>query len=85
MEVVALDTNTVIAGFRGDESNIDGLDAAKKINIPATVAGEQCFGAFKSKKLLNNIKGVGDFVSQFKMIKIDMEVSVRYGVIKADL
>jgi len=85
MEVVALDKNIIIAGFAGDQSVLEGLDSVEKIYIPATVAGELCFGAFKSEKLLDNLKRVTDFVNQFEMIMIDMEVSVRYGIIKSDL
>ncbi len=85
MAVVALDTNIIIAGFAGDQSVLDGLHSVEKILIPATVAGELCFGAFKSEKLLDNLKRVTDFVNQFEMIMIDMEVSVRYGIIKSEL
>ena len=85
MAIVALDTNIIIAGFAGDKAVLEGLDSVDSIYIPATVAGELCFGAFKSKKLLDNLKRVTDFINQFEMIEIGLEVSVRYGIIKSDL
>lgn len=85
MEAVALDTNIIIAGFSGDETILSSLDNVELVYIPVTVAGELCFGAFKSDRVTDNLKRVHDFVSEFELIEIGFDVSDKYGVLKSTL
>jgi tRNA(fMet)-specific endonuclease VapC len=80
-----LDTNIVIALFNQDRAVKDQLAAAAEVFVPATVAGELYFGAFRSSHVEPNLVRVTSFVEAHRVIEIDAAIARIYGQIKNEL
>ena len=83
-----LDTNICIFFLRGKHPNIlsallsHGLDSVK---IPAVVAAELFYGAFKSTNPERNMRQVRDFLATFEIVPFETDSAVMYGEVRADL
>lgn len=83
-----LDTNICVFFLRGKNPNL--LPALlshdpKTIKIPAVVAAELFYGAFKSASPERNMRQVRSFLSAFEIIPFEAVDAVMYGEIRADL
>jgi len=79
-----IDTNVIVKIFRGDsdiEQILDSIDP-EKIFISAISVGELYYGAFKSSKTEANIKVINEFISFYKILDLDEEISFCYGEVK---
>lgn len=80
-----LDTNIVIALFRGDISVKENLEKAEKVFIPAVVLGELYYGAFRSRNVEDNTTRIAAFVASVSVLNCDAATSRFYGLIKNGL
>jgi len=80
-----VDTNVIIKLLSGDENAVRLFNNAENIAVPATVAGELFYGAYKSSRAQENLKLFTDFLSQYAILPVDSEVAKAYGEIKAQL
>ncbi len=80
-----LDTNTCIYFLNGSSKSVKQKLMAtppKDIAIPAIVAAELLFGAFKSRHRNNNIKKVEMFLKPFRLVPFDSEAGYSYADIR---
>ena len=64
LQIKALvDTNVIIKLLSGDENAVRLFSNAEKISVPATVAGELFYGAYKSSRARENLKLFTEFLS----------------------
>jgi len=80
-----IDTNVIIKLLNGDEQTIELFDKLEDIHISVITVGELFYGAQKSSRANENMLLFSDFLSEYKIIKIDENVSDAYGKIKAEL
>ena len=80
-----LDTNIVIKYLAGDEITKQLLDRALIIYIPVIVVGELHYGAQKSSRIQRNLEIFNNFLSNFQIISVDMDIAENYGIIKNQL
>jgi tRNA(fMet)-specific endonuclease VapC len=79
-----IDTNVIVKIFRGDndvEQILDNIES-EKIFISVISVGELYYGAFKSNKVESNIAAINEFISFYKVLEIDKEISFYYGEVK---
>lgn len=60
---VLLDTNVIMALFARDEAVLEGLDNAVSAFVPSIVVGELFYGAYRSRRLDENMTRVEEFAS----------------------
>ncbi|ACX52444.1 PilT protein domain protein [Ammonifex degensii KC4] len=80
-----LDTNIVIALFKGDASVRRNLAKAEKVFIPAIVLGELYYGAYKSGQAERNLSRIEEFVGNIAVLACNAGTAREYGVIKNQL
>jgi tRNA(fMet)-specific endonuclease VapC len=80
-----LDTNIIIALFANDNAVINNLSKAKEIYIPSIALGELYFGAYKSKKLDNNLSVIDNFAINNNILVCNKNTAKFYGIIKSNL
>ena len=80
-----VDTNVIIRLLRADERSIELFNQANSISIPVVVAGELFYGAENSTLKQENLSIFSDFLSQYEVIKVDLQIAQTYGGIKAQL
>ena len=80
-----LDTNIVIALFRGDDLILSNLAQAREVFISAVVLGELYFGAAKSTQASENILKVDRFAAGRTILPCDRQVAREYGYLKQHL
>ncbi|RDV83908.1 type II toxin-antitoxin system VapC family toxin [Ammonifex thiophilus] len=80
-----LDTNIVIALFRGDAAVQRNLAKAEKVFIPAIVLGELYYGALKSGQTEKNLAQIEEFVGGVAVLTCNVGTAREYGVIKNQL
>jgi predicted nucleic acid-binding protein len=80
-----VDTNVIIRLLSGDERSVKLFDQAESICIPAIVAGEMFYGAENSTKRQENMSNFSNFLSQYEVAEVDLEVAQAYGEVKAQL
>jgi len=83
-----LDSNICIRLLNRSSQNV--IDNYKKIDIddigiPSTVAAELIYGANKSAKRDYNLMKFRTFLSQLRIVYVDMDVIEVYGKIRAEL
>jgi tRNA(fMet)-specific endonuclease VapC len=77
-----LDTNIVIAIFAQDASVTFQLASATEVLIPSIVIGELFYGAYNSKRIVENVQRINDFIEANTIISCDSETAKCYGQIK---
>ncbi|MCL1849343.1 MAG: PIN domain-containing protein [Clostridiales bacterium] len=80
-----VDTNIIIRLLHADERAIALFNEAKKICIPAIVAGELYYGAQNSTLMQENLDIFNDFLSQYEIVNVNLAIAETYGEIKAQL
>jgi tRNA(fMet)-specific endonuclease VapC len=79
---VLLDTNIVIALFRGDPAIDSEIANAMEVFVPSIVLGELYFGAANSQHADENIEKLHDLSSENVVLSVDKRTVLEYGVIK---
>jgi tRNA(fMet)-specific endonuclease VapC len=79
---VLLDTNIVIALFRGDPAIEEEIANATEVFVPSIVLGELYFGAANSQNSDENIEKLHDLASESVVVPVDERTALEYGVIK---
>lgn len=80
-----LDTNIIIALMANEKSVLEKLANAKNIFVPIIAIGELFYGAFKSKRVEENLAWLEEFVSESEVILCDASTAKYYGNIKNSL
>jgi len=77
-----LDTNTIIAIFRGDSEVLLKLGQAHTAFVPAIALGELYYGARKSSRTASNLERIEQFASASDVLACDGSTAQHYGAIK---
>ena len=80
-----IDTNVVIKMLDNDRAAIALLGSIERAYLPAVVAGELLYGAYKSSRKQENLTLFQSVISKFEMLFVDKAVANSYGIIKAEL
>ena len=80
-----LDTNVVIALFRGDAEVQARIERVQEVFDPSIALGELYFGAAKSSRQEANAARVEEFAAVCTVTGTDAVTAQRYGVLKAQL
>ena len=80
-----LDTNIVIALFRGETGVVAALRTAAAVFVPAVVLGELYFGARKSVQSTANLARIAEFADEVAVLPSDAGTAGLYGETKAQL
>lgn len=85
MERIILDTNVVIAYFKGASGLHEKLQAVPVWCLPVTVVGELLFGAYNSTKQEENLIRYHAFVKKSEVLAIDADTADAYAQIRFQL
>ena len=77
-----LDTNIVIALFRGDSAIDLEIANAAEVFVPSIVLGELYFGAANSQHAEENMEKLHDLSSENVVLSVDERTALEYNVIK---
>ena len=77
-----LDTNIVIALFRGDRNVQQHLAESDEVFVSSVVLGELYFGALKSSRAAVNLANLDEFILACAVLVSDTETARNYGAIK---
>lgn len=80
-----LDTCTIIATFRNDNTVWTKLDLMSEVYVPAIVVGELFYGAYKSADPQKHIIQVDAFLKNCRILPCNSLSADAYGRIKAAL
>ena len=80
-----LDTNIVIALFAGDMSIQKRLAQVEEVFVPSIVIGELYFGAYKSKRIAENLARIEEFAVSSSVLGCGADTAREYGLIKNGL
>jgi tRNA(fMet)-specific endonuclease VapC len=80
-----LDTNIIIAWFKGEVSIAEKIDKASSVHIPIIVIGELYYGALYSSSVQKNINDIRSVTDRYDVLYIDEAAAIAYGLIKANL
>lgn len=82
-----LDTNTCVFVLKQTPTWLGGKFQRHmgQICISVVTLGELCWGAEKSQRRLESLKGVDDFVSGIAVLDLDRQAVIEYGRIRAAL
>ncbi len=80
-----LDTNIVIALLAGEKSVLEALSEVDEVFLSNVVLGELYYGAFKSRRSLDNIERIEELAENSVVISCDEHVARKYGEIKNTL
>jgi len=80
-----LDTNIVISLLRKDNEIVEKIEEVDEAYIPVTVIGELYFGAFKSKKVEENIQNISNLLESIPVLGNSVNTARIYGEIKKKL
>lgn len=61
------------------------LQPRSSVKIPAIVAGELMYGAYKSERWEKNVQETKDFLADFEIVPLDYQAAIAYGQIRASL
>jgi len=81
----ALDTNIVIALIDRDASVRDRIARADEVFIPSPVLGELFFGAFHSRRVVENVARVDQLARDYPVFPVDEMVAKTYGELRHEL
>ena len=80
-----LDTNIVVAWFKGEENVVDKIIESSQIFIPSIVIGELMFGAMNSMRVETNVAPIIKLIREYPVISIDSATAKEYGILKSKL
>ena len=80
-----LDTNIVIALFRGDSAIESEIADAMEVFIPSIVLGELYYGVANSQHAEENLEKLHNFSSENVVLSVDERTAFEYGIIKKRL
>jgi tRNA(fMet)-specific endonuclease VapC len=80
-----LDTNIVISFLLRDDEVVRIIKERKELYVSVTVIGELYFGAFKSRKVAENIRTISSFLANIPVLVNDERTARLYGEIKNQL
>jgi len=80
-----LDTNVIIALFAGERSVLEHLEKAEEVFVPSIVLGELYFGAYKSRRVEENLRRIDEFALSSAILACDIDTAREYGAIKKEL
>jgi len=80
-----IDTNVIIKYLAGDASTKRLLDNASEISVSVIVVGELQYGAHKSTQAKSNLELFDNFLSNFSIIPVDVNIAKIYGEVKEKL
>jgi tRNA(fMet)-specific endonuclease VapC len=80
-----LDTNIVISLLRKDNEIVEKIEELDEAYIPVTVIGELYFGAFKSKKVEENLQNISNLLENIPVLANSVSTARIYGEIKNQL
>ncbi len=82
---IALDTNVVIAYFKGEVQVKEKLLAFSKVYLPVPVAGELLFAAENSARRQENLVLYREFIQACRVLNITRRTATLYARIRATL
>jgi tRNA(fMet)-specific endonuclease VapC len=82
---VLLDTNVVVAYFRGDQKVRPYLTQAVAVHLPWVVLGELYYGAQRAQRRQDQLAYIRDLLSYAVVLFPDHDTTAIYGQIKAEL
>ncbi len=80
-----LDTNIVVALFRGDVSVRDKLIADESVHVPVVVVAELWYGAIGSRQSEENLDRLHRFIDRSSVVSINALTARHYAEIKMHL
>ena len=80
-----LDTDVIIEYLRNNEKIVSQLNNMAEINISTINLCELYFGAYNSGNPKKHLKGIFDFLLNAKVLNLDQDSSVAFGMIKNNL
>jgi tRNA(fMet)-specific endonuclease VapC len=78
-----LDTNIVVALWRGDKSVVEKIEVADTVYVPVIVIGELMYGAYHSDRLESDLVRIHRQIERSALLHCDEHVATHYGQIKA--
>ena len=82
---VLVDTNVVIAYFRGEKDLHHRFTGVIPVCVPWVVLGELHFGAQRARRRQEQLDCIGDLLAYAEVLFADRETPEVYGQVKADL
>lgn len=82
---VLVDTNVVVAYFRGDQGLPPRIAEVTSVYLPWVVPGELPFGAQRAKRRQGQLAYIRDFLTSAVVLFPDRHTTEHYGQIKAEL
>jgi tRNA(fMet)-specific endonuclease VapC len=80
-----LDTNVVVAYFRGDQRVHPHLTGAATVNLPWVVLGELYYGAQRAQRRQEQLAYIRDLLTYAVVLFPDHDTTAIYGQVKAEL
>lgn len=82
---VLVDTNVVIAVFKGQAAILNRLATAKQFYVGSISVGELIYGALKSTNQVRNLQRLDEFVNSSVILTCDADTARCYAGIKHEL
>lgn len=82
---VLLDTNVVVAYFRGDQKVRPYLTEAAVVHLPWVVLGELYYGAQRAQRRQEQLAYIRDLLTYAVVLFPDHDTTAMYGQVKAEL
>ncbi|MBC7399042.1 MAG: type II toxin-antitoxin system VapC family toxin [Mucilaginibacter sp.] len=80
-----LDTSVIIHFFKSNASIIELLKTFQEVYVSNIVVGELYYGAYASSNATKHIQQIQDFLTDCIIVSPDLDASIAYGKLKADL
>ena len=71
--------------MRKEQETVKTIRELEEVFIPVTVVGELYYGAFKSKKIMENLKNISELLNIITVLDNDAETARIYGDLKSKL
>jgi len=81
---VLVDTNVVVAYFRGDQALYPRFVGATQLHLPWVVLGELHYGAQRAQRRQEQLACIRDLLSYAVILFPDHDTTAIYGEVKAD-
>jgi len=81
----ALDTNIVIAYFKGEAKVKKKVLALERVCLPVPVVGELLFAAENSARRSENVELYGQFIEECRILNLTSKTASLYARLKRDL
>ena len=82
---VLVDTNGVVAYFRGDRALLAPFNGVTPLYLPWVVLGELHFGARRAQRRREQLAHISDFLRYAEVLFPDKDTTEMYGQVKAEL